>query len=90
MLTSKRMVPWSLAQFACCGLDPTTFDLLVAKGVNSPLAAYGPICRHFVRVNTPGVTASDLGIFDYRHRRTPMYPFEPEMNWTPQDDDENP
>ncbi len=90
MLTSKRMVPWSLAQFACCGLDPTTFDLLVAKGVNSPLAAYGPICRHFVRVNTPGVTASDLGIFDYRHRRTPMYPFEPEMNWTPQDDDEYP
>jgi hypothetical protein len=26
--------------------------VLVAKGVNSPLAAYGPICRHFVRVNT--------------------------------------
>ncbi len=48
------------------------------------------ICRHFVRVNTRGVTASDLEIFDYRHRRTPMYPFEPEMNWTPQDDDEYP
>ena len=81
MLTSKRIVPWSLGQFACCDLDPQDFEVLVAKGVNSPLAAYASLCSHFIRVNTPGVTASDLSGFDYRSRRRPMFPFEPTMWW---------
>ena len=81
MLTSKRIVPWSLGQFACCGLEPRDFDVLVAKGVNSPLAAYASVCSHFIRVNTPGVTASDLNGFDYRFRRRPMFPFEPAASW---------
>ena len=81
MLTSKRIVPWSLGQFACCDLDPHDFDVLVAKGVNSPLAAYASLCSHFIRVNTPGVTASDLSGFDYQFRRRPMFPFEPGVSW---------
>jgi len=81
MLTSKRIVPWSLGQFACCDLDPQDFEVLVAKGVNSPLAAYASLCSHFVRVNTPGVTASDLSGFDYQWRRRPMFPFEPAVSW---------
>ena len=81
MLTSKRIVPWSLGQFACCDLDPQDFEVLVAKGVNSPLAAYASLCSHFIRVNTPGVTASDLSGFDYRSRRRPMFPVEPTMLW---------
>ncbi|HAN61100.1 MAG TPA: hypothetical protein DCQ11_09595, partial [Gammaproteobacteria bacterium] len=81
MLTSKRIVPWSLGQFVCCGLDPRKFNVLVAKGVNSPLAAYASLCSHFVRVNTPGVTSSNLSGFDYRSRRRPMFPFEPTMLW---------
>jgi microcystin degradation protein MlrC len=81
MLTSKRIVPWSLGQFACCDLDPQAFEVLVAKGVNSPLAAYASLCSHFIRVNTPGVTASDLSGFDYQFRRRPMFPFEPAASW---------
>ena len=81
MLTSKRIVPWSLGQFACCDLDPQGFEVLVAKGVNSPLAAYASLCSYFVRVNTPGVTASDLSGFDYQWRRRPMFPFEPAVSW---------
>ena len=81
MLTSKRIVPWSLGQFACCDLDPQAFEVLVAKGVNSPLAAYASLCSHFIRVNTPGVTSSDLSGFDYQFRRRPMFPFEPAASW---------
>ena len=81
MLTSRRAVPWSLGQFACCDLDPRDFHVLVAKGVNSPLAAYSAVCSRFIRVNTPGVTASDLSGFDYRYRRRPMFPFEVAAQW---------
>ena len=81
MLTSKRMAPFSLEQLRSCELDPEGFHILVAKGVNSPLAAYEEVCSRFIRVDTPGVTASNLNHFDYQHRRKPMYPFEKNVKW---------
>jgi microcystin degradation protein MlrC len=76
MLTTRRMPPFSLRQLTTCGVDPASFHLLVAKGVNAPVAAYAPICQHLIRVNTPGVTTADVKSLDYRHRRRPLFPFE--------------
>jgi microcystin degradation protein MlrC len=78
MLTSQRMVPFSLEQLRSCDLDPASFRILVAKGVNAPLAAYREVCPHFVRVNTAGSTCADMMQLDYRHRRRPMFPWEEE------------
>jgi microcystin degradation protein MlrC len=76
MATSRRMAPFSLEQIRHAGLEPAAFRLLVAKGVHAPVAAYGEVCRDFLRVNTPGVTTADLGRLAYRHRRRPLHPFE--------------
>lgn len=75
-LTSRRVAPWSLVQLSSCGLDPRSFKLLVAKGVNAPIAAYREVCEHMIRVDTPGVTAANLRHFNYRQRRRPLFPFE--------------
>ncbi|HND54100.1 MAG TPA: M81 family metallopeptidase, partial [Pirellulaceae bacterium] len=76
VLTSLRMPPFSLGQLTSCGLEPRDYHLLVAKGVNAPVAAYAPICSDLIRVNTPGVTTADMESLEYRHRRKPMFPFE--------------
>ena len=76
MLTSRRMVPFSLQQLYSCGVEPTSFRVLVAKGVNAPLAAYAEICDHCIRVNTGGSTCADLHRMNFQHRRRPMFPFE--------------
>lgn len=76
MLTSRRMVPFSLEQVRSCGLDPAAFDILVAKGVNAPLAAYRNVCPSHLRVNTPGSTCADMTQLPFRHRRRPLFPFE--------------
>jgi microcystin degradation protein MlrC len=76
MLTSRRMVPFSLHQLTDLGLDPASFRFLVAKGVNAPLAAYAPVCNGIVRIDTPGVTSCDVNRLAYEHRRRPMFPFE--------------
>ena len=76
MLTTRRMPPFSLRQLTAFDVDPGTFHVLVAKGVNAPVAAYQPVCRHLIRVNTPGCTTADLTMLDYQHRRRPMFPFE--------------
>ena len=81
MLTSRRMAPFSLCQLTSCGLQPEKFRILVAKGVHAPVAAYEPVCKHFIRVNTPGVTTADLSELEFKHRRRPMFPFEPDMEW---------
>jgi microcystin degradation protein MlrC len=76
MLTSRRAAPFSLEQLRSCNLDPARFRILVAKGVNAPVAAYREVCEHFLRVNTPGVTTADMKQLAFHRRRRPMFPFE--------------
>ena len=76
MLTSRRMVPFSIKQLTSCGLNPADFRILVAKGVHAPVAAYAPVSKHLIRVDTPGVTSADLIRLEYRQRRQPMFPFD--------------
>jgi len=76
MLTSRRIPPFSLRQLTAHGLSPEDFHLLVAKGVNAPVAAYKEVCKHFIRVNTPGCTTADIEHLDYKNRRRPMFPWE--------------
>lgn len=83
LATSRRMAPFSLAQLTSCGLDPASFQIVVAKGVNAPIAAYKSACRTFIRVDTPGYTAADMTKLDYQRRRRPMFPFEPHAEWSP-------
>ena len=82
LLNSKRMAPYSLEQLRSCGLEPAEFNVLVAKGVNSPIAAYEEVCTRFIRIDTPGVTAYNLSHFGYHHRREPMFPFERDFEWS--------
>ena len=75
-LTSRRVVPVSLGVVTSIGLDPADFQILIAKGVHAPVAAYEPVCTELIRVNTGGATAADMRTFEYQYRRKPMYPFE--------------
>tara|TARA_B100000676_G_scaffold229320_1_gene227637 strand:+ start:25 stop:429 length:405 start_codon:yes stop_codon:yes gene_type:complete len=75
-LTSRRVVPVSLGVVTSIDLDPADFQILIAKGVHAPVAAYAPVCTELIRVNTGGATAADMRTFEYVHRQKPMYPFE--------------
>ena len=59
MLTTDRVAPFSLGQLTSCGLDPTKFKAIVAKGVHAPVAAYKSVCPTMIRVNTPGIATAD-------------------------------
>lgn len=83
MLTSRRMVPFSLHQLTDFGIDPRQFQYIVAKGVNAPLAAYRPVCPSILRINTPGSTTADIESLTYHQRRRPLYPFERDAGWSP-------
>ncbi len=81
MLTSIPTAPFSMRQLTEFGVDPTYFRVLIAKGVHAPVAAYAPVCRTLIRVNTPGLASADLSCFLYKYRRQPLYPFEADTIW---------
>ncbi len=76
LLHSKRVPPFSLAQITSCGINPKEYEVIVAKGVIAPMAAYGPVCPTIIKVNTPGTTTADMTQLSYQHRRKPLFPFE--------------
>jgi microcystin degradation protein MlrC len=76
MLTSRRTAPFSLQKLLHLGIEPSEYDILVAKGVQAPMAAYAPVCPSAIHVNTPGVTTVDMLKLSYQKRRRPLYPFE--------------
>ena len=76
MLTSRRIPPFSLRQLTAFGIDPAHFDVIIAKGVQAPIAGYAPVCRSILRVNTPGLTCADATQLEYRNRSKPLFPFE--------------
>jgi microcystin degradation protein MlrC len=76
MITSLRTVPFSLQQLLHFDIRPETFDVIVAKGVQAPIAAYAPVCPSLIRVNTPGVTTADMNQLHYKKRKKPLFPFE--------------
>lgn len=76
VLTSRRMQPVSLEQLLSLGIDPERKRTIVVKGVVAPRAAYEPIAREVILVDTPGVTGANPASFSYRHRWPNLFPLE--------------
>ena len=49
---------------------------IVAKGVHSPVPAYGPVAKEMIFVDSPGSTRADLSSLPYRNRDRPLYPLD--------------
>ncbi len=76
VLTSRRAGNTSLEQMYSLGVKPERYQVVVAKGVQSPRPAYERIAAKIILANTPGVTTADLSFFTYHRRRRPLFPFE--------------
>jgi len=81
VLTSLRMAPMSLEQILSLGIKPENKKILIAKGVVAPRAAYEPIARQVILVDTPGSTSANPECFNYQYRRRPLYPLETEAKY---------
>lgn len=81
VVTSRPEGTRSQGIFSHVGIDPAKARIIVAKGVHSPRAAFEPIAAQMIWLATPGSTSADLSTLSYRHRRRPMFPFEPDASW---------
>ena len=78
LLTSRPMGNTSLQELLSAGIDPLAQRIIVAKGVHSPRGAYEPIAVEMIQLDSPGCTSAAVTLLPYKHRRRPMYPYEPD------------
>jgi microcystin degradation protein MlrC len=83
LLASRPMGNTSRAELTSVGLDPSSLQVIVAKGVHSPRGAFEPIASEMIQLNSPGCTSADLSLLSYTRRSRPMFPFEPETTFDP-------
>jgi microcystin degradation protein MlrC len=75
VLTEIKMPPWNLEQLRSVGIEPQNEKIIALKSAVAFRAAYEPIAAEIIEVNSPGLSAVDLNLFDYKHIRNPLFPF---------------
>jgi microcystin degradation protein MlrC len=79
VVSEERAEPFDLGVFTHCGIDPARKRYVLIKSRQHFRAGFEPIARHIIMCDGEGCTASDLGLFEYRNIRRPLYPFDPDM-----------
>ena len=82
-LTELRGHPHDLNYFRAFGIEPTERRILVLKSAAHFRAAFEPIATKVIEVDAPGISSPDLTTFPYQRLRRPIYPLDPEANWSP-------
>jgi microcystin degradation protein MlrC len=71
---SNRVQTIDLQVFLSQGIDPTAKSVLVVKSVQHFRAAYGPIAREIVLVDSGGICSPDISRLKFRKLRRPIWP----------------
>ena len=73
---SSRIQTIDLQVFLSQGIDPTTKNVLVVKSVQHFRAAYAPIAREIVLVDSGGICSPDIHKLKFTKLRRPIWPFD--------------
>jgi microcystin degradation protein MlrC len=73
---SNRIQTIDLQVFLSQGIDPTAKGVLVVKSVQHFRAAYGPIAREIVLVDSGGICSPDISRLKFRKLRRPIWPLD--------------
>ena len=75
VLNTNRTIPLSIHQLVSTGVYPERQKILVAKGTIAPLAAYEPVSKRIITVDSAGACAVNPARFTYK-MAPKLYGFE--------------
>jgi microcystin degradation protein MlrC len=81
VLTEQRVMPFDADYLTILGIEPAAQRILVCKSAIGWRAAFGDIAKAHIFVDTPGICASDLRRFPYRHNQSAMFPLDQRAIW---------
>jgi microcystin degradation protein MlrC len=77
---SNRIQTIDLQVFLSQGIDPAAKSVVVVKSVQHFRAAYGPIAREIVLVDSGGICSPDIGRLKFKKLRRPIWPLDSGVN----------
>ena len=81
VLTTRRTMPFDAEQLRCVGIEPAEQKVIVVKSASAWRAAYGPVAKRTIVVDTPGVCPSNVERLHYRRRPRPAFPLERDFTY---------
>jgi microcystin degradation protein MlrC len=84
VVTSLRYQPTDLEVLRSQGIEPTEQQMIAVKSSVHFRAAFTPIAAEILEVDTPGLTNPDLFRLEFRKLKRPIYPLDPDMEWSPE------
>ena len=85
VLTTHKCLPGDQQQLRSLGIDPTQQKIIVVKEAVRWRGGFGPIAKHAIYADTPGLGSVNLHRFAYQHLRRPIYPLDPETEYPARD-----
>ena len=73
---SNRIQTIDLQVFLSQGIDPRTKSVVVVKSVQHFRAAYAPIAREVILVDSGGICSPDISRLNFTKLRRPIWPFD--------------
>ena len=80
VLITKRTQALGLELFSNLGIDPLSRKILVVKSTNHFMAAYGPIARKVIYIDSDGPLARDYRKLPYTKLQRPIWPLDAETS----------
>jgi microcystin degradation protein MlrC len=79
--TSLRYQPTDLEVLRSQGIEPTEQQILAVKSSVHYRAAFTPVAKEIIEVDTPGLTSPHLDRLEFHNLARPIYPFDPDLTW---------
>ncbi len=76
LLTERKTPPMDLAQLRHIGILPEAQKMIVVKSAVAYKAAYMPIAKEVIEMDTAGLCSANLSRFSYRHLLRPVFPLD--------------
>jgi microcystin degradation protein MlrC len=83
VVTSRPVHLFDRSLFLAHGQNPKDFDLVVVKSPHCQHHMYAEWCSRLIHVDAAGSTSANLPTLGHRICRRPVYPLEPEIDFSP-------
>lgn len=81
--TSLRRAANDANALRSVGIEPSKRQIVVIKSSVHYRADFTPLVREIVEVDAPGLSTPNWSRFEFKRLRRPIYPLDPDMEWSP-------
>ena len=76
VLMERKTPPFDAEHLRSLGIEPADVRIITVKSAIAWRAAFGPLAKEVLDVDTPGLCTTHLERFPYRKIRRPIFPLD--------------